>query len=25
MVEFHQRLTGLDFLAAVRELIGGSR
>ena len=25
MVEFHQRRTGLDFKAAVRELIGGSR
>ncbi|MEO8994683.1 MAG: CHC2 zinc finger domain-containing protein [Rhodanobacter sp.] len=25
MVTFHQRLTGLDFKAAVRELIGGSR
>ncbi|MGP1667398.1 MAG: CHC2 zinc finger domain-containing protein [Rhodanobacter sp.] len=25
IVEFHQRLTGLGFKAAVRELIGGSR
>ncbi|MEO5811043.1 MAG: CHC2 zinc finger domain-containing protein [Rhodanobacter sp.] len=25
MVAFHQRLTGLDFKAAVRELIGGDR